>query len=58
MCLFKLESDDYYNFVDVKKVKWIVVNDLICDKLSWGSLVIVSYDGCYEIVFWDVVVKI
>ncbi len=46
----KLESDDYYNFVDAKKVKRIAVNDLIRDKLSRGSLAIVSYDGRYEIV--------
>lgn len=54
----KLESDDYYNFVDAKKVKRIAVNDLIRDKLSRGSLAIVSYDGRYEIVPRDAAVKI
>ena len=53
-----LESDDYYNFVDAKKVKRIAVNDLIRDKLSRGSLAIVSYDGRYEIVPRDAAVKI
>ncbi|MGG2490306.1 DUF2058 domain-containing protein [Pseudomonas aeruginosa] len=53
----KLESD-YYNFVDAKKVKRIAVNDLIRDKLSRGSLAIVSYDGRYEIVPRDAAVKI
>ena len=54
----QLESDDYYNFVDAKKVKRIAVNDLIRDKLSRGSLAIVSYDGRYEIVPRDAAVKI
>lgn len=31
-----------------KKVKRIAVNDLIRDKLSRGSLAIVSYDGRYD----------
>lgn len=53
-----MESDDYYNFVDAKKVKRIAVNDLIRDKLSRGSLAIVSYDGRYEIVPRDAAVKI
>ena len=36
----------------------IAVNDLIRDKLSRGSLAIVSYDGRYEIVPRDAAVKI
>jgi len=54
----RLESDDYYNFVDNKKVKRIAVNDLIRDKLSRGSLAIVSYDGRYEIVPRDAALRI
>ncbi len=46
----RLETDDYYNFVDQKKVKRIAVNDLVRDKLSRGSLAIVSHGGGYEIV--------
>ncbi|WP_152224902.1 DUF2058 domain-containing protein [Pseudomonas sp. SCB32] len=54
----KLETEDYYNFVDAKKVKRIAVNDLIRDKLSRGSLAIVSYDGRYEIVPRDAALRI
>jgi len=54
----RLETDDYYNFVDRKKVKRIAVNDLVRDKLSRGSLAIVSHGGGYEIVPRDVALKI
>ncbi|MCY1284539.1 hypothetical protein D9M68_400990 [compost metagenome] len=54
----RLETDDYYNFVDNKKVKRIPVNDMIRDKLSRGSLGIVSYDGRYEIVPRDAALRI
>jgi hypothetical protein len=54
----KLDGDDYYNFVDAKKVKRIPVNNLIRDKLSRGSLAIVSYDGRYEIVPRDAALRI
>ncbi|TWI55567.1 hypothetical protein IQ22_01493 [Pseudomonas duriflava] len=46
----KLESDDYYNFVDEKKVKRLPVNALMREKLSQGSLGIVRYEGRYEVV--------
>lgn len=46
----KLDTDDYYNFVDQKKVKRIAVNDMVRDKLSRGSLAVVSHGGGYEIV--------
>ncbi|MBH3433440.1 DUF2058 domain-containing protein [Pseudomonas citronellolis] len=54
----RMEGDDYYNFVDAKKVKRIAVNALIRDKLSRGSLAIVSYDGRYEIVPRDAALRI
>lgn len=46
----KLTSEDYYNFVDDKKVKRIAVNDLMRDKLSRGSLAIVRHGGAYEVI--------
>ncbi|PAU52074.1 nucleoprotein/polynucleotide-associated enzyme [Pseudomonas sp. PIC25] len=54
----KLTTDDYYNFVDDKKVKRISVNDLMRDKLSRGSLAIVRHGGTYEIIPRDAAVKI
>ena len=54
----KLTTDDYYNFVDDKKVKRISVNDLMRDKLSRGSLAIVRHGGAYEIIPRDAAVKI
>jgi len=54
----KLDSDDYYNFVDQKKVKRIAVNELVRNKLSSGSLAIVTHAGGYEIIPRDAAVKI
>ena len=46
----KLNTEDYYNFVDDKKVKRLSVNVMMRDKLSKGSLAIVRYEGRYEVV--------
>ncbi|MFB1011313.1 MAG: DUF2058 domain-containing protein [Thiopseudomonas sp.] len=54
----KLDSDDYYNFVDQKKVKRIAVNELMRNKLSSGSLAIVSHGGGYEVIPRDAALKI
>lgn len=54
----KLDTDDYYNFVDQKKVKRIAVNDLVRNKLSSGSLAIASHGGAYEIIPRDAALKI
>jgi len=54
----KLTGDDYYNFVDHKKIKRIVVNDVIREKLANGNLAIVQFSGGYEIVPREVAVKI
>lgn len=54
----KLDTDDYYNFVDQKKVKRIAVNDLVRDKLSRGNLAIVTHAGGYEIIPREAAVKI
>ena len=54
----KLESDDYYNFVDDKKVKRLSVNKLMRDKLSSGSLAIVRHGGGYEVIPREAALKI
>ena len=54
----KLDSEDYYNFVDHKKVKRIAVTDLVRNKLSNGTLAIVKHGGGYEIIPRDVALKI
>lgn len=54
----RLEGDDYYNFVDHKKVKRIAVNDQLREKLSRGSLAIVRLEGKYEIIPLDTALKI
>lgn len=46
----KLSTEDYYNFVDDKKVKRLSVNVMMRDKLSKGSLAIVRYEGRYDVV--------
>ncbi len=54
----KLNSDDYYNFVDDKKVKRLPVNNLMRDKLSRGSLAIVRHGGGYEVIPREAALKI
>ncbi|MDF0729994.1 DUF2058 domain-containing protein [Pseudomonas entomophila] len=54
----KLNSEDYYNFVDDKKVKRIAVNALMRSKLSSGSLAIVAHGGGYEVIPREAAVKI
>lgn len=54
----RLDTEDYYNFVDHKKVKRIAVNDMIRAKLVKGSLAIASYEGYYEVIPRDVALKI
>ncbi|MGE7993352.1 DUF2058 domain-containing protein [Pseudomonas sp. NPDC089554] len=54
----KLTTEDYYNFVDDKKVKRIAVNALMRSKLSGGSLAIVAHGGGYEVIPREAAVKI
>ncbi|AYC32152.1 DUF2058 domain-containing protein [Pseudomonas cavernae] len=46
----KLTGEDYYNFVDDKKIKRLPVNSLMRNKLSSGSLAIVRHAGGYEVI--------
>lgn len=54
----RLDGDDYYNFVDNKKVKRIAVNDQLREKLSRGTLAIVRHDGKYEMIPLETALKI
>src|SRR3990167_1682862 len=54
----KLTTEDYYNFVDDKKVKRLSVNKLMRDKLSHGSLAIVQHGGGYEVIPREAALKI
>src|SRR5690606_3752127 len=54
----KLTTEDYYNFVDDKKVKRLSVNNLMRDKLSSGSLAIVRHGGGYEVIPREAALKI
>ncbi len=54
----KLTTEDYYNFVDDKKVKRLSVNALMRAKLSSGSLAIVHHGGGYEVIPREAAVKI
>ena len=54
----KLTTEDYYNFVDDKKVKRISVNTLMRNKLSSGSLAIVHHAGGYEVIPREAALKI
>ncbi len=54
----KLTTEDYYNFVDDKKVKRLSVNKLMRDKLSSGSLAIVRHGGGYQVIPREAALKI
>ncbi|PTU74784.1 DUF2058 domain-containing protein [Pseudomonas mangrovi] len=54
----RLTTEDYYNFVDDKKVKRLSVNNLMRDKLSRGSLAIVKHGGGYEVLPREAALKI
>ncbi len=54
----KLTTEDYYNFVDEKKVKRLSVNAMMRDKLSRGSLGIVRHGGGYEVIPREAALKI
>ena len=54
----KLTGEDYYNFVDDKKVKRLSVNSLMRNKLSSGSLAIVRHGGGYEVIPREAALKI
>ena len=54
----KLTTEDYYNFVDDKKVKRLSVNTLMRNKLSSGSLAIVRHAGGYEVIPREAALKI
>src|SRR3989338_5154522 len=54
----KLTTEDYYNFVDDKKVKRLSVNTLMRNKLSSGSLAIVQHGGGYEFIPREAALKI
>ncbi|MCC6076141.1 DUF2058 domain-containing protein [Pseudomonas sp. GCM10022188] len=54
----RLNTEDYYNFVDDKKVKRIAVNPQLRDKLSRGSLAVVRLEGKYELVPREAALKV
>ena len=54
----KLSTEDYYNFVDDKKVKRLSVNTLMRNKLANGSLAIVQHQGGYEVIPREAALKI
>ena len=54
----KINGEDYYNFVDDKKVKRLPVNTLVRNKLSNGWLAIVRHGGGYEIIPREAAMKI
>src|SRR5471030_3348392 len=53
-----LTTEDYYNFVDDKKVKRLSVNTLMRNQLSNGFLAIVHHAGGYEVIPREAALKI
>ncbi|HEY6643510.1 DUF2058 domain-containing protein [Povalibacter sp.] len=54
----KLETDDYFNFVDRGKVRRMAVDPQRREQLIAGQLVIVRFEGRYDVVLPDIAEKI
>ncbi len=54
----KLETDDYFNFVDRGKVRRMSVDTQRREQIVAGTLVIVRFEGRYDVVPPDVAEKI
>lgn len=46
----RVETDEYYSFVDGSKVRRIAVDAAMRERLSCGEVAIVRHDGRYELV--------
>ena len=46
----RVESDDYYNFVDGNKIHRIAVNGRMREQITCGELVVARYKGFYALV--------
>lgn len=54
----KIESDDYFNFIDRKKVRRIAIDPERRERLIRGELVIVRCEGRYDVVLAEVAARI
>ena len=54
----KLETDDYFNFVDRQKVRRLCVDAERREKIIRGELVIVRCEGKYDVVIAEVAARI
>lgn len=54
----RVESDDYFNFIDRRKVRRLGVDAELRQKLIAGSLVIVRCEGRYDIVPAEIAARI
>ncbi|MEJ0040178.1 MAG: DUF2058 domain-containing protein [Gammaproteobacteria bacterium] len=54
----KLESEDRFNFVAGKKLRFILVDPAIREGLNKGALFIIRYDGKSEVVPAEIAAKI
>ena len=54
----KLETDEYYNFIDRQKVRRMAVDAARLNKITSGEVVIVRCEGKYEMVTAEIAAKI
>lgn len=54
----KVESEDYFNFIDRGKVRRISADNALREKLVAGSIVIVRCEGKYDLVIPEVAERI
>ncbi len=54
----KLESEEYYSFVDGRRIKRIAVDGALRARLSQGELQVVRCDGRYDLVSAEVAARI
>lgn len=54
----KVESDDKFNFVDERRVRFVLVDAALRERLNHGEVSIVRYGRSYEIVPADIASRI
>lgn len=54
----RIESEEYFNFIDRKKVRRMGVNPEVREKLMRGELLIARHDGFYAIVPAEIAARI
>jgi uncharacterized protein YaiL (DUF2058 family) len=54
----KIESDERYNFIDGRKIRYVAADAPLRDRINRGELAIVRYEGHFELVPADTAARV